>query len=402
MLDQSELELLNHQMAYEAALDGLREINPDSVDLENSFDQLQSIKNPSPTEARGVLDLAARRSVLWVGMVDTDVILFGLSPSLESYRADVKSQNNPQVQTEYNQIVTQIAAGIVRAQPESLARLMQFGYFEDDGVVMTNVLSELLPVYQQRGIIWDEARDVGMLAVMLSQVVDANNPDLITQLQPALPTRLLYFEPESLRLFPQVKQVLEQTWETNQQKYSELANTYAFLVGDARDTFAERVLSGEFGDPVEVFISCVTSLTSAEDDPNRDSAAAHLWPELLEVDRSDPRIKPLRERLMSREWYWDESKIYTLVETITGLEGEDNVADIKAFMGRYAETIAQILRKSYAWKKYGEGVERTISRGEFPAKLAAIVEEILETSRGNLNDPYVAEFSDGLLLAALS
>lgn len=410
MVNGNEIEGAQRQIAYESALEGLNAIvHPNSVDLENAFDQLSDIKTPSPVEAKGVLDLAARRSPLWSDTVDTDVILFGLSPSLEAYRAHIKAQNDPEAQTEYNQTVVKIATGMIRSNPEALPRLMQFGYFEDDGVAMTGVLSELLPDYQERGFIWDQERDSGLLPAMLENVVSAPNPDLIGRLEPILPLRLLQ-EPESTRLFPQVRETLEQVQAKRNATYIDMAREYMFYSDKNKATFKAKVRAGELGDPIEGLTAGVDYLVSPDNsdgtEQQRESAAYDLWAELLEVTRTDPRTRPLREKLMSREWYWDESKMYTLIETSMGMRGDienlDPLFDRNSFIERHSDEIAQILRETSEWKKYGKFVENTISRGELPRRLSAVVDEVLELSNGNIKDPYVEEFSDGLLLATLS
>lgn len=410
MVNGNEIEGAQRQIAYESALEGLDAIvHPNSVDLENAFDQLSDIKNPSLVEAKSILYLAARRSPLWSGAVDTDVILFGLSPSLEAYRAHVKTQDNPEAQDEYNQTVVQIAIGMVRSNPDALPRLMQFGYFEEDGVTMTGVLGELLPNYQNRGFIWDTDSDSGILPVMLDNVVNAQDPSLLAKLEPVFPLRLLE-EPESTRLFPRVREVLEQVQAKKNATYIDMAREYIFYTDESKDVFKSKVRAGELGNPIEALTAGVDYLVSPNNsdgtEQERESAAYDLWAELLEITRTDPKTRPLREKLISREWYWDESIMYTLIDTVVGMEGDienlDPRFDRQVFIEMHFTEIIEILRKTSEWKKYGKRIEDTISRGEFPKRLNAVLDEVLELSNGNMRNPYVEEFSNGLLLATLS
>ena len=408
MVDQTEVRNLQHELAYEAALDDLRKPSPDSLDIENALDQLAGIPSLRPNQIRGFLTLAASCIRMWGELVGTDIMVERLTPHVQSLRQTVEESDKPEEKEEFYRTATQLSTGILQLDPTAYRGLASRGYFDDEGQVLRGTLEGLLGEYDKKGRLWGED-DAEQLTPMLADLVAKGNSEHIVSLQPVLPVRFLYFYPDLVRANPQVHQVLEQAEKANQQRHLEVAKIYLTSDDDQREVLKAKVKTGELGNSVDVLAACVNGLMDAEgaqvdrDRTDSDRAAEDLWIELLEINRNDPRLIPLREKAIFRDWYWDtDSPVYTLMETLHAYEeATEEILDIDDFVKRNEDAIMSALRGSYGWSKYGKGVELTRERREFSTRLGKILEEIYEAIRGNVSAGLVSELPSSLLLASL-
>lgn len=408
MIDRAEVRNLQYELAYEAALDDLRKPTPDSLDIENALDQLAGIPSLRPAQTRGFLTLAASRARVWGELVGTAVMVDRLTPHVQNLRQSVEVSDKPEEKEEFYRTAAQLSTGILQLDPTSYRDLASSGYFDEEGQVLRGTLEGLLGEYDKKGRLWGED-DAEHLTPMLADLVATGKPEQVVALQSVLPVRFLYFYPDLVRKHPEVQQVLEQAEKENQQRHQKVAKIYLTSDDEQREILKTKVRAGELGNSVDVLAACVNGLLDAEptqttaNRSDSDRAAEDLWIELLEINRNDPRLIPLREKAISRDWYWDtDSPVYTLMETLHAYEeATEEILDINDFVKRNEDSIVNALRGGYGWNKYGKGVELTRERGEFSTRLGKVLEEVYETTRGDLNAGLVSEFPASLLLASL-
>ncbi len=127
------------------------------------------------------------------------------------------------------------------------------------------------------------------------------------------------------------------------------------------------MISGEIQEESHIFLSGI------------DAATQDLWIDLLEINRQDPRLRPLRESLIGREWYWDEDIMYTLVETMEGMAIP--VGEEATFIESHTDVILNRFIDPKHWRKeehnkYRSGLELTHQRGELGSRLASVIGEV--------------------------
>lgn len=408
------LRSVGQQIAYEAALDDLRKLEPTGVDIENAFVQIRSLGTPNHREMIEVLDLAATNIPLWVNAIGSRPAIEGLSPYITAFRDLTQQSDNTESRNEFTSVTSGIVARAVMADPNSyedyLALQIQEGQFGDHREILPRVLGHVL----REG--WGRSDfgygESGVVARMIDEVLQLDDPTLVEPLKSHLPMVWLsggYEEDDLREQFPRVHRLLERPLvEDLEERHRTLANMFLEGSENQREALKTKIKAGEFGDGFET-IGKVLALISSEESTKItaasadtiDSVAEDLWIELLEIDRHDPRLRPLRERFIEKEWYWDdESVTYTLVETLNEL-GID-VGDERSFITRHEEAIGQQLLE-YADKDLKDGITRTIEKRELGARLAVFTTEVRKyLEKQNRTPEYlITNFSDGLLMASL-
>lgn len=401
-IDQEQARL-HQQLSYEAALPYLREPQPTSTDVENILDYLSEITRPTLGQARGILGAAAIAVHSWVETSDADTVIKTLTPSLQVQRTHIEAASEPEEGSFARQsslIISGILSADFTAYPTQLRKMIDEGQFGEKGRVLTGVLQNILPAYKGRaGLLLEdqEEAEVTNVATIMDDLIEVD-PKLMEGLQLILPTYILFASKDLPTTNPRVYRALSDMLGT-QQVHRDLAETYLTLDVD-RDELKERIKSREFGDPIDVFANvCAVAVTDPKFD--HDDLAEDVWIELLEINRFDPRLRPLREKIMSREWYWDpDSAMLTLVETVESfdLRGHTRIAK---FLDQHQGDILKALKERHTeWNRFGEGIELAAEAGELTGRLTAIIQEVIKIKE-ETDSEYPLHFSDALLLAAL-
>lgn len=415
---QQELLRAQQEMHFEAAIEGLRKPGSSGVDIENSLADLSNVRGISFPQARQVLGFATSNIPAWIEAAGGEVVIAAISPSIDTLRAHAETSDDEKVKAEFATLSSQLVSGIVLAEPESyrakLAAEVRSGRFGEPKTILSGVAVSLLTKANRGQGYGDGSSET--VARVLDDVVALDDPTLLEPVKAALPLEWLdgdFGEEDFKKQFPRVHQFLEQAFLSPEEKHLALARMFDTSAESQRERLKKRIRQGEFGDAIDVLGKVVGVLASSEveavnptvEDRDRDSLTEDLWIELLEINRRDPRLRPLRERLIGRGWYWDsDSLIYTLTETMDGMAlpvGEEEV-----FIARHEDAIVNRLLDvqrgdDKSSRKYREGLKLTHQRGEFSGRLAAVLQEVRQMMRDNKERSAEDIMSTDLLFASL-
>lgn len=403
------------EMLFEAAVVSFRTPHGSSVDIENSLTILTSITKPTLSQAQRVLSFAHDNISSWIQATDPSTTMSALTPSLHSLVEHAHTLQDPKEAQKELTMVTKTIAEFVVAEPkvftDEFASEIREGRFGNPQETLGDITQALLRKRVKDGgqLDYDE-EESETLARALDTVISLDNPDIIEPLKLFLPYEWLNRkEGEQLfkERFPQVHTFLEQPFSHPEEKYVALAEEFITLDEEQRLDLGDRVSQKEFGDPFETFgkitsvvISRTKNIKDKDKEADIEELAEGLWIELLEMDRDDGRLRPMREELMEKKWYWDENITYTLIETIENMGIA--IGQEEAFMTKHQDAIFTALQeaagKGDSRSRYWEGIELTYVRGELPGRLAAMTAETREMiESGDLT----GELPDELLFASL-
>lgn len=417
---QEEATRIQQEVQFEAALGVLREPSIASQAIVDSLDALRTMRSLSPSQARQVLGLAADNISTWIVAVGSDSVIDAVFPAIDSAREHVRASDNAELESEFTAQTSRVIAHLIMAEPdrydEELDSQLKQGRFGNRGPVLTGVLTNILHEGEESRVFG--TRNSGYLARIIDDVITLEDPSVLEPLRPALPFQWLdkgYGEQELKHLFPRVYQLLTEPLLHSDETYRDLARIFVTL--EDRKPLKERVKSGQLGDVFDIFGKVLGVLTSDEVQANPsvlhenvertsvEKASEDLWIELLEINRGDPRLRPLRERLIGKDWYWDpDSAIYTLMETIDNMGV--TIGHEADFIKTHATEISQhiqerVMLNQITRRKYGQGIALAIKRGELTPRLGAILSEIQQI-RGRLSyDDLQKSYPNDLLFAAL-
>lgn len=415
---QQELRRAQQEMHFEAAIEGLRKPGSSGVDVENSLADLSQVRGISLPQARQVLNFAASNIPTWIEAAGEDVVIAAISPSIDAFRTHAETSDDEKMRGEFASLSSQLVSGIVLAQPQSyrerLVSEVRSGRFGEPKAVLSGVAVSLLTKADRGQEYGDGASEA--IARVLDDVVTFNDSTLLEPVKAALPLEWLdgdFGEEDLKKQFPRVHQFIEQAFVNPEERHLALVRMFGSSADSQRERLKKRIRQGEFGDAIDALGKVVGVLASSEvgaenqtaEDRGRDSLTEDLWIELLEINRRDPRLRPLREKLIGREWYWDsESAIYTLTETMSGMAlplGKE-----EAFIARYEDAIVSRLLAMQqgdggARRKYREGLELTHQRGEFSGRLAAVLGEVRQMMKDNKGKSADEIMPNELLFASL-
>lgn len=415
---QQELRRAQQEMYFEAAIEGLRKPGSSGVDVENSLADLSQVRVISLPQARQVLGFAASNIPAWIEAAGEEVVVAAISPSIDAFRVQAETSDDERIKGEFASLSSQLVSGIVLARPQSygerLASEVRSGRFGEPKAVLSGVAVSLLTKADRGQEYGDGASET--IARVLNDVVVLNDPALLEPLKGTLPFEWLdgaFGEEDFKKQYPRVHQFLEQAFVNPEERHLALARMFDASTESQRERLKKRIRKGEFGDAIDALGKVVGVLASSEvgaenqtaEDRDRDSLTEDLWIELLEINRRNPRLRPLRERLIGREWYWDsDSPIYTLTETLDGMAlplGEE-----KAFITRHEDAIVSRLLDAQQGndttsRKYREGLQLTHQRGEFSGRLAAVLGEVRQMMKDNKGRSADEIMPNKLLFASL-
>lgn len=419
---QQEAARVVQEIRFEASLDELRRPDVGTTGIEDSLAELSQFKSITHHQAHTVLRLAASNLSTWTEAVEAEGVLAAVSPSIDALRTYTKNADDPTVAREFHEFTAKIATGLILAEPtvyrHRLASMLREGFFDQaTGRVLSNIVEGVLNLRDQRQEYGDEnTQTVGR---MLDDLIEMDDPGLLEPLSPILPFEWLdgdFGEQDFRDHFPRVHQLIEQALLHPENKHKALAQMFTAFDEKKRTRLKDEVKKGKYGDVFDTLGKVVAVLTSDEDPQLSPAVRAtiteDLWIELLEINRIDPRLRPLRERLVNEEWYWDtENIMYTLIETLDGMAipaGEEG-----AFIARHEEAIVRELQQAAQEsmglnpdipQAYLDGLNLTYQRGELTDRLAAILGEVrqmprLHTTEGLEN--FMQHFPNSLLFASL-
>lgn len=322
------------------------------------------------------------------------------------------------IKDEFASISSQLVSGIVLAEPQSyrarLAAEVRSGRFGEPKAVLGGVAASILTKADRGQEFGDGSSET--IARVLDDVVALDDPNILEPLKAALPLEWLdgdFGEEDFKKQFPRVHQFLEQAFVQPEERHLALVRMFDASTDSQRERLKKRIKQGEFGDAVDALGKVVGVLASSEvneetatvADRDRDSLTNDLWIELLEINRRDPRLRPLRERLIGREWYWDsDSPIYTLTETMAGMALP--VGEEEAFIARHEDAIVARLLDGLRGndedsRKYKAGLKLTHQREEFSGRLAVVLKEVRQMMKDNKEKSAEDIMSTELLFASL-
>lgn len=415
---QQELLRAQQEMHFEAAIEGLRKPGSSGVDVENSLADLSQVRGISLPQARQVLGFAASSIPAWIEAAGEEVVVAAISPSIDAFRTHAETSDDEKIKGEFVSLSSQLVSGIVLAEPQSyrerLASEVRSGRFGEPKAVLSGVAVSLLTKADRGQEYGDGASET--IARVLDDVVTLNDPTLLEPVKAALPLEWLdgdFGEEDFKKQFPRVHQFLEQAFVSPEERHLALARMFDSSSDSQRERLKKRIRQGEFGDAIDALGKVVGVLASSEvgaenqtaEDRDRDSLTEDLWIELLEINRRDPRLRPLREKLIEREWYWDsESAIYTLTETMNGMALP--LDEEETFIARHEDVIVSRLLAMQqgddgARRKYREGLELTHQHGELSGRLAAVLGEVRQIMKDNKERSADEIMPNELLFASL-
>lgn len=408
---------VQQQIIFDDALQNLGGSEGESDrSIEFSLNQIGEIGRPTFPQANKLLDTASRKALSWTEIVGADQVIKVLTPSLDVVRAQAEAADDPKSQDNFLTQASALMAGVMLADTdayrESLRASLQKGTFGNRGQVLVRTLNALFRVYKQNEGSWTRPeKDCRRLIDALDDLVGMGNPDLLHQIVPNIPLGLLYPQEGIVERFPQTAKFLDGVLRGEDQVAPKrLAEMLLQILGDdEREKFRARICNGEFGDSVDTLCKVLATLLTHKkgDDSDRDfigkeEVAEELWLDLLDLNRQDPRLRPIRHLAIAHKWYWDEdSASYTLVETLDGLGVA--IDEERAFVEQYEDVIMEALKRnlhySEVWKDLGSGIELTQKKGELAGRLAVILAELRKRARTG-SDLY-RNFPDELLAASL-
>lgn len=401
------------ELAFDAAMEDLQVPDPSNLDIENGLDGLNSVHTLTPDQAKQVLALAAQHVSSWIKAVGAGRTLHILNMGpIFTLRHTQEGRQTAIDQPEVAGHVTKILAGMV-AGGLSIRNGIRDGYFGQPAEVLVGTLGELLshrpdPEPDSRG-------ELSVLALMLSDLVYRyDNPDLIERIKTQLPVEWLMTPTgdEVSKKYPTVRRLLEKAWSTNDPERQELASRLLQMGPEKVEVFFQHLKEQEKQPGVDAFDTLVkvfTIITADSPDHPIENLEGHeeiseaVWVELLETDRSDPRLRPLRHRLIGKEWYWDEeSVLYTLLETFNNMGIKEG--DELPFIIEHEQEILTALNQKLDRRPhtFQEGLERTAEKGEFAKRLQVVIAELRKVATDLVSvDQLTAGYPDELLFAAL-
>lgn len=415
---QQELRRAQQEMHFESAIEGLRKPGNSAVDVENSLADLSQVRGISIPQARQVLGFAASNIPAWIEAAGEEVVIAAIFPSIDTFRAHAETSDDEKIKGEFASLSSQLVSGIVLAQPQSygerLASEVRSGRFGEPKAVLGGVAVSLLTKADRGQEYGDGASET--IARVLDDVVALDDPALLEPVKAVLPLEWLdgdFGEEDFKKQFPRVHRFLEQAFISPEERHLALVRMFDASTESQRERLKKRVKQGEFGDAIDALGKVVGVLASSEPEVGsptaisreRDSLTEDLWIELLEINRRDPRLRPLREKLIERDWYWDsESAIYTLTETMNGMAlplGEE-----ETFIARHEDVIVSRLLAMQqgdegARRKYREGLELTHQHGELSGRLAAVLGEVRQIMKDNKERSADEIMPNELLFASL-
>lgn len=365
-----------------------------------------------------MLSFAASNIPAWIKAAGEEVVVGAISPSIDAFRAHAEISDDEKIKDEFASISSQLVSGIVLAEPQSyrarLAAEVRSGRFGEPKAVLGGVAASILTKADRGQEFGDGSSET--IARVLDDVVALDDPNILEPLKAALPLEWLdgdFGEEDFKKQFPRVHQFLEQAFVQPEERHLALVRMFDASTDSQRERLKKRIKQGEFGDAIDALGKVVGVLASSEvneetatvADRDRDSLTNDLWIELLEINRRDPRLRPLRERLIGREWYWDsDSPIYTLTETMAGMALP--VGEEEAFIARHEDAIVARLLDGLRGndensRKYKAGLKLTHQREEFSGRLAVVLKEVRQMMKDNKEKSAEDIMSTELLFASL-
>lgn len=337
---------LNQEFAFANAIEELSQWKPGHVDVENALHSLSGIRNLRPNQAKVVLDLARESIDHWMGVkVDPKQVVDALVPSFRIYRQHVSQQNNPDLERDYSESVSVILSGIIEDDPENYSKAVSFhlkkGAFGPPAIILTHLFQKPFETIKDGGIIWDEFEGYETLEVVLDDLIEMGDQDAIESLKPYLPVAFMlhYIACYRLSVNPRVEELLESAAEDYPPNIAKLAQNYLNLDECKKEEISEMILEGQFGSPTLAARMLISALLEKEEQAKPEvkeeikETVENLWVDLLDKDRSDIGLQPIREMIIARPWYWEgEDVAYTAVESINGLG-----LKVEEFVERYGD-----------------------------------------------------------------
>ncbi|MDP3998127.1 MAG: hypothetical protein Q8P89_00730 [bacterium] len=352
---------LRQELLFESAIEELSQWCPGSVDIENALHSLSTIRDLRPAQAMSVLGLARKNIESWMEVkVDPEKVIDTLAPSFRAYRQHLSQKGNPDIEKDYLETASTILSGVIENNPENyrktVAAPLRKGVFGQPAIVLARLLKKPLEIVKAGGTIWDdEFDDYENLAVMLGDLVKMGDQSAIDSLKPHLPVAFMrhniaYYD---LSVDPRVKDLLESAAKDYPSDIEKLAKNYLDFDEVKQEELREMTLEGQFGPPAAGALAIISAIIENDEQADPEAKATieetiqDLWVGLLDMDRSDIGLRPIREMIITKPWYWEnDAAAYTAIESLEGLDIEE-----EEFVERYGDLMLDTIKSNLSSKE---------------------------------------------------